>query len=330
MLRNPPAFSTTKDFTTEYCAVSETTEVYSLFETLMNPTSPCFISPHPLPMAEYLYWMSMPPGMLEAGLGYGCIDTHRLEKFLSAMFLKLVLPFPRDTRGNNLIYSPLNAASFLKLLEVLCLRDNQAHRICEALNSILSNDLVTTARAPRSSPLSMDESNRDFARQKIDIKPFLAEFSTLAAIWRNIMPFGYDHESLPLLENIAEYRVKLGQITEGVDFNVPHSGLLFWNSDVAALPKKNLRKLLLDDEKGNRSKTAVEVRDHGAHVLSTFDWDSRTQNVTFWLRHDVVKEMQNSGNWNLYFLRTDLWVPASEAVAVKSLDSMRSWTDCES
>jgi hypothetical protein len=102
------------------------------------------------------------------------------------------------------------------------------------------------------------------------VKPFLVEVSTLTALWRPVLGFGILHQSLPSVNNIAEYKVHLGRLDEG-DFNVPHSALLFWDLDVTAVGEKNIRKLLLADEKGDRSTLAAKVRQSGAHVLSTFD-----------------------------------------------------------
>ena len=324
-LRNPPEFKDPFEYANEYCAIGDIQLVYRVFGAKMCSDSPLMTRPSMIPMSEYLAWEPLPKALTMFSLDQQ--DRDRFEKFLYAIFLKLILPHPRPTSSFTLIYAPLNASTFLKVLEHMHSRSVQAHRLSDVLSAILSNEVVTAARPPRSSPLSMAESKKDFKRQRICVKPFLAEFSTLVALRKNVLPFGFMHESLPRLAIIAEYEVKLGRLIEGLDFNVPHSALLFWNSDVAELPRTSLRKMFIDDEKGDRSAEAVTVRQKGVHVISTFNWNSRTETAIFWLRKDVVEQMRTEGSWSLYFLRVDTWKTATKAVKVADIQAQRMWTD---
>lgn len=61
-----------------------------------------------------------------------------------------------------------------------------------------------------------------------------------------------------------------------MDFDVPHTALVFWNPAMGFTPW-NLRSVLLDDEKGDSGAEAKKVCEGGFHVLSTFRWTGRAK-----------------------------------------------------
>ena len=277
-------------------------------------------------MAEYLDW-----GPIGSSTGkkidISDIDRDWFEKYLFALFLKLVLPYPRQTASWTLIYAPLNVASWLKVIDHLHESRFPAHRISEVLSAVLSDNVVTDARAPRLNPLRDKEFETTLLRRRICVRPFLADLSTNVALWKTVSTFGFEHENLPLLDGIARYEVKLGTLKGGDWFNVPHSALLFWKSSLARTPSKDLRKILLDDEKGDRSAKASEIGKNGVHVLSTFEWNSKTGVAGFFLRQDVIHKMQDAGDWHLYFVRIDLWTPVTNGVKLADVQLKRQWTE---
>lgn len=232
MLRNPPEFRGPFEFANEYRTIDRPPLLYQIFRTLLDPESPTLKVSNPFPMAEYLYFSSLPEVASPEGLDPFSVDRMRFEKFLYAVFVKLVLPFPRPTQGMTLINSPLNAAAFLKLLAQMHTNGFPAHWIDNVLYAILSDDVSTTARAPRSNPLSIEDSKKDFSRKRICLKPFLAEVSTLTALWRAVLGFGILHQSLLPTDDIIEYKLHLGRL-DGGDYDLHHGALLFWNSDIA-------------------------------------------------------------------------------------------------
>ena len=325
-LRNPPEFPDPLEYAGEYTLVREPGLLARVYRALLSPTSPAFTNQTPYILAEYLNWAQIPTPPKGKKPDVSSVDREWFEKLLYAMSQKLALPFPRKTFSWTLIYSPFNLATYFKFLEHLCSSGFPAHRLSDAVGAILDDNVVTSARAPRSNPVRAEELEKELPRHRINVRPFFADFSTVAAIWQSVLPFGIAHLSLPSLHNVGRFEAKLGPLIGG-DLNVPHSALLFWDRAVAQLPRTSLRKILSDDEKGDRSEQAAKIRHHGVHVLTTSNWSSKTSIAGFWIRKDIIDEMQRKGNWHLYFMRTDIWVPVTNGLQVSTLRSTRSWTD---
>lgn len=114
----------------------------------------------------------------------------KVEKLLFGHFLKLALPCARGTFGMASIAAPLNLTAFFRILVHLYELGYPAHWLSEVVSTILSGTITTTARAPRTIPLSLKEAKQNFINRKMCVKPFVAEFCTLVTVWQCVLPFG--------------------------------------------------------------------------------------------------------------------------------------------
>lgn len=97
---------------------------------------------------------------------------------------------------------------------------------------------------------------------------------------------------------------------------MPHFVLVFWDLFYGN-PPRDIRPLLLDDEKGNTSKQAKAIKHGGIHVFTTFKYVTATRTASFWCRMDAIDGMMNEGKWQVSIWRTDSWTRVTEPVAVK-------------
>lgn len=193
-----------------------------------------------------------------------------------------------------------------------------------------SGRITTTARAPRSMPLLVKEVEKNFSNRVMCVKPFVAEFSTLATIWQRVLPFGLltAHSRLPKIEDIKEFEVTFSD-PRGDNFLSLNAAIVLFDTSSGkgfqAKAAKNLRPWLLDDEKGDMTVEAKKIRDGCIHDLSTFSWDSKGNKSSFWLRKDVIGSIKESGTWKIFLWRTDTWERVSDVVSIDKIKEGKSW-----
>jgi len=146
------------------------------------------------------------------------------------------------------------------------------HWLSTALGNIMSNNIVTRAHAPRSYPLGREEVSKEYPSRKINVAPFVAEMSILATVWERFMSFGM---MLDLPSKIHHYRIFFVRTTFRINPNghVPVLVLAFFDQRYSREPPGNLRKLLLDDELGDKSSNVKRIREVGAIVVTTLTWN---------------------------------------------------------
>ncbi|KAJ3576915.1 hypothetical protein NPX13_g3553 [Xylaria arbuscula] len=108
--------------------------------------------------------------------------------------------------------------------------------------------------------------------RKICVRPWADEFTSLAAMWRGVWPDGtlvLTRNLLPPLSGISEHSIQFTDFTAD-NLSYPHFALVFWNQRKYGDPPRNLRPVLLDDEKGDTTSSACAIRANGVKVLSTF------------------------------------------------------------
>lgn len=104
----------------------------------------------------------------------------------------------------------------------------------------------------------------------------------------------------------------------------PHFILVFCNTELGRLPN-SLRATLLDDEVGDNSEKAKELRAKGLHVVDTFKYVTDTRTASFWMRQDVADGWLQ-GNWSVSIWRTDSWTKqVGEVPASSHMVKGRSW-----
>jgi hypothetical protein len=117
------------------------------------------------------------------------------------------------------------------------------------------------------------------------------------------------------LRGIRSYSIKLPLPLVPDTFTKAVFALVFWDAGRGS-PRSDLRNTLLDDEQGDRSKTAKSIRESGVHVLTTFKWLQKTSTASFWLRSDVIETMKQ-GDWKAYIWRVDDWSCVMAGVSVR-------------
>ncbi|KAH8904162.1 hypothetical protein BR93DRAFT_971230 [Coniochaeta sp. PMI_546] len=226
-----------------------------------------------------------------------------LEKWLYAHFLKICLPYPRERFSDRPVHAPLNLTAFLRLVSQLSERGYPSH-------------------------CYLPEADVDAVHPaiKMTVAPWRAEFTTLLSIWGRLLPFGFiaPPGALAQPRGIAEYSVSFPKFLEE-QTRIPHFVLLFWDSQAGDIPGMGrMRRFLLDDEAGDTSERARDIKHRGVHVFSTFEFVTDTRTASFWCRADTMREMMG-GDWKVFIWRTDTWERVTQGVSVKDVRLLRTW-----
>ena len=258
-----------------------------------------------VPMLDYKMWESVGRKKL---LLTERLPREKLFHWLYSLFLKLCLPFPRSVPDFTLVYAPLNMAAFMRMLDLIAELGYSLHWISIIVYAVASGEIHTTARAPRKAVLTPGSVDRTRDLRTMCIRPWADEFTSLAAMWRGVWPIGtlvLARDLLPLLGDISEHSIQFVDFTSE-DLSYPHLALVFWNKRKYGDPPRNLRPILLDDEKGDTTSSARAIRADGAKVVSTFSWVRKMNTASFLFRNDVVDQISADG-WLVYIWRIDTW-----------------------
>jgi len=317
VLRNTCRWATYNQFLAEHLLLGKRKQIVDHFRTSLDANSAMIekeMSGKCLPDGKYVA-MAGPYSWIRSGSlplpWEKLMPREQLARWLHTHFLKLYLPFPRAKWDDNQVFAPLNITTFFRLINHVSEVGYPAHWLSEILSTLCEGEIVTTARAPRSLVTDVDQALRIYPSRKLCLKPFMAEFKTLLAIWRRLLPFGLhlSHETIPNLRTIREFSI-----------NFPSCNTTYTSSPNFVLVLKNrryevdedLRRVLLDDETGDTSTAAVEMRSEpGIHVVSAFKWETETATATFWLEEGMMDDLQQKGHdWEVYIWRTDTWLKA--------------------
>ncbi|KAI1656519.1 hypothetical protein F4813DRAFT_381390 [Daldinia decipiens] len=248
------------------------------------------------------------------------------SKWLFAHYLKICIPFPRNPDILGFI-APLNMTAFLRLLVQMSELGYPGHWLSHIITSLSCGTITTTARAPRDKILDTTDVDKVYPSRTICVKPWSAEFTTIVAQWRGLLPFTIVVPSgiLPPPETIFEYSVKIPH-TPDTPFERPEFILIFCRE--YDLLERDLYKLLLDDERGDMTASAREIRADGVNIVSTIKYVTATATATFWLRSDVM-DLMCKEDWDVFIGRTDSWEHHTPGYPVREvLWKKRSWRDC--
>ncbi|KAI1213605.1 uncharacterized protein F4807DRAFT_193787 [Annulohypoxylon truncatum] len=250
-----------------------------------------------------------------------------LSRWLHAHFLKICLPFRRPT--TTLVYAPLNMTMFMRLLTLMGELGYPGHWLSDIIKSLGSGEIKTAARAPRKFLLNPTIVDGVHPLRTMCVKPWNAEFTTLVTQWRDLFRFTTVMSGgiLPPPEIIMEYSIKVPLV--GADgLQQPHFMLVFWNQRKYGELMGDIYQLLLDDENGDTTSSARNIRSDGIHILSTFKCVSKEMMATFWLRSDVVNLMLKE-DWSVYIWRTSTWNRYTPGQPLREyLSKKRTWKEC--
>ncbi|CZT15456.1 uncharacterized protein RCC_12327 [Ramularia collo-cygni] len=320
-LRNPPRWNSHRDFDHEYVALSEPTELESIFHVRVEQAQD--LGDYPI-LAQYVRWYHHPVPASFSNL----LPRARLETWLYRLFFKTMIPIARPMRDSALIYSPLNLTVFLRLCSHLHTAGYPAHWMSGVLEALISGSVRTTARPPRSDPLAIEETERKMPMLMQSTKPFIAELTSLLSFWQFSLPFGVLSDNIPNRKDVHRYEIDFPKCE---DFYAETPVFILALFHLKILPVEaceNVRPVLLSDELGSSSPRAREARDVGLHIISTWKWKRAAKRATFWLREDVLNAYKDDPNWGLAIWRTDTWILHSGPRGLRGLRDMgRFWMD---
>ncbi len=190
------------------------------------------------------------------------------------------------------------------------------------LDSVLSNNLITNAQAPVSSPKTYVTS---LAYKQVDISAILMELQTLASIYNPVLNLGLDSANIKPLQDICQYEIEFRMRCDifdnqnkmpfrnvvGLIFEDPlciktntNSSDLFRNMFSGASKDPLRGKVLKNNEKKQR------------HLYSACAYYSKANKARFLMcANDFTSLMKL--NWHVSLIRTDSWMPVSEAMNIK-------------
>lgn len=328
-LLNPPKFKSQEHFMSEHLLISSKQEIRDHFCAEMfdqydgesdMPGMPFYLG------QQYWAWKlsstttKLPWGKL--------MSRARLERWLYAHFLKICLPARRDIDDGAPVYAPLNLTAFMRLIVRLAERGYPSHWLGAVIENLTSGAIKTTARAPRKEVMDVDDVTKMHPARQISVAPWVTEFTTLVAIWRGLMPFGFvvPNGGQVTLNDVWEYSVTFRDFNvQRVQLCIPHFVLYFHNKELGKVPR-SLRTTLLDDEVGDDSEQAKKVRAEGIHVVATFKYVTDTRTASFWMRQDIADGLRQ-GDWSVSVWRTDSWTKqVDEVPASTHLVKGRPWS----
>lgn len=316
-LRNPPRFKSVAHFNNEYIALSSPAGLEKAFHVRMAPYNP---DPrHPAPVAEYLKWHRYQQSKTLSDR----MSRSDIETWLYRLFLAISIPARRQMQHESLIYSPTNLTIFVRLCCHLRDVGYPAHWIGGVLASILSGEITTRARPPRSVPLKIREVKTETSLISQSTRPFVAELSSLLRIWEPVLPFGIPSANIPPPGTVRRYSFTVKKIPHWPTAEPPVFVLVFLKLSLFKKMDVCLRPYLLSDEEGDSSELAQDVRGSGMHVVTTWTWDRENQRGDLWLRQDVVDGMRQD-DWRFAIWRSDAWVDQTGQTPLSMLQ------DCDS
>ena len=316
-LRNPPRFETTESFDHEYTALSAPADLEAVFRVQMEPLED---PDEQMPTCRYNEWRQCDSKKL--------MPREQLKRWFQRLFLKLAMPIEKlKIEDDSLIYSPINSTVFFRLLIHLQSAGYPSHWLSEIWEQILSGSIVSSARPPRSEPLSIKESKANTPAIEQSTKPFVAELTTLTTLWQPILPFAISSPNLPRLDQVHKYSVRFQSVKDNAA-NIPTFILAFYDKKMPETTwTSSLRKHLLDDEKGlpKMSSNARKINDEGLHIITTWKYERETRTATFWFRQDVLEKLKSQNKLRVAIWRTDNWTRQSSPQQIVKIHDHGVW-----
>lgn len=320
-LRNTGIWKSQEQFHSEYIIVND-------FNTLFKLTQAQFVKRDEydtlFPMSGYMDWRRATMKKFPYEFP---VPRAELSRWLFAHFFKLALPCSRDPDDHNLdlfLFPTLNLTNFFRLLIHLHEIGYPAHWLADVLAKILENQVVTTARPPRTLPLEVDEVSRRHPAAKLSTAPYILEMTTLTVLFQRILPFcPITTASLPSPGSIYSYSVRMRTVDFPMHGEMQALVLIFFR---VRLPPRcpgtadDIHRYLdpsPEKDKSFETPAMKEFRESGSVVITALTWngvDDRT--ATIWMREDVMDPMieaREDDEWVCCLWRVDDWAPVSSA-----------------
>lgn len=296
-----------------------------------------------MPMANYFHWQDTRKHRLPFA---ALFPRASLMKWLWALLLKTILPVNRsEYHLFNLILSPMNTTIIFRILIHLQNLGYPSHWLSDFLAQSLSNNVVTSARPPKTCPLDIAESTCDNPMMRLSIAPFVSELTSLSLIFQPFLPFTIVTSSLPPPSAVFEYHLSAPDNAGGLPLPsnerqvwilVFHDATL-WREvyDDKSFQSCDLRRLLDSSSESKlpkpEAKRAETFREKGVLVVSTFEYEAKTKRAKLWMVEEKMYAMVESGRWKVGLWSTETWrscdsVPLTNEGA-RGLTKGKKWFD---
>lgn len=243
------------------------------------------------------------------------------QRWLFALFFKIVLPAEQSSHDwyRGIINSPLNLTMIFRVLVILHGVGYPSHWLSEAIEQVLEDKVTTSARPPQSSPLTIEEVQKDRSMKKLSTAPFVSEMSTLATLFEPTLPFSVASTIKPKPSSIHEYKIHL-EPSPVDQSDLPVNMLIFFDEKLMEdavglsgwLTPPSVRPAMHPESIGSSLDSSAEkyriLRERGLRVITTFTFDSKEQRATVWMAEEVMEEMRQGHSWHVGMWRTDDWI----------------------
>lgn len=250
------------------------------------------------------------------------LSRAELSRFLFSQFFKLALPSKEYSTSAS-----ANLTYFFNLLIHLHSIGYPAHWIADALAKILGDGVNASPSPPRtpdeSTPRNHLCTNTTMRSAHGSVAPFLPETSTLSSLFQRLLPFN-PIVTLPPLNTIYQY---------SIDFRSGN-----------AYPSRIPMALIMYNPHAYISTTTLSFPEEGCIIISTLTYtasDDGHARVNFWMREDVMAQLQSSSSsnetWHCNLLRAtdpsshhnnddEVWKPCIEqSVTIDSITKGVQW-----
>ncbi|KAM0322180.1 hypothetical protein ACHAQA_009670 [Verticillium albo-atrum] len=255
-----------------------------------------------------------------------------LDRWLHTHLLKICVPVKRPQSGLPIIYAPLNLTAFLRLVARAAEAGYPAHWLSGTLTTIADNQLVTSAQMPQKTNMDVADLpgvlGTGRKARRVNVGPWIAEFTTLLALWIPLLPFQFVPTVLgllPPLDDIAEYEIEMneGNWGEGLHNGTPHNVLVLWDLSKHARPMNwSVSRDVFLQEKPSSNPPTV-------HMITTWKWVAAISTASFWIRQDVMDGLIAQGNgeaWSAFVLQADSWkLRPDRPTYLRKCRKLRSW-----
>lgn len=262
-----------------------------------------------------------------------------ISDWLFAHFFKTVQSASYNLRVTPLakvVLSPLNLTHFFHLLIHLGEIGYPRHWLADVLRRILDDEIVTTARPPRTRPRVPEETPWDHPSAGLSAAPFIAEMSTLAVMFQRILPFYiFPKSSLPPLRSIYLYSMSMAMYRPVEYSDIPTLVLIFFREDLLHRFGRTLSDipwiLYPRQEPPGIHPLIRRFREEGCVMMTTFEWTGYRiggQTASFWMREDVIQRMLNDedAHWVVALWSTITWFPVTRPAALEFITKVARWS----
>jgi hypothetical protein len=134
-------------------------------------------------------------------------------------------------------------------------------------------------------------------------------------------------KSLVSSSDIVECSITFGELPHW-GFRNPHTAIVFFDLRPLGPRLPELPGMIQDDERGDTSALATELRKGQIHLITSFRYVTKKRMATLWLRRDVVAEVMAGDWWGVELCREEVWqlVPPSIVCPAKAMRTLRIWT----